>query len=198
MTPRINPRKEYESPINTFRIIAGLTHKELAVRAGVQCAIISTLANGTSSLIKEKGKGRGQLKEDAKRLCEFFRVGPEVLFPRYFCSLDRSHKFDIQPYETWSERAADNCGAQLENRDFAWVLIKKGMADATTREIRVFIAYLFNDETFAEIARKEQVSAARVADNFRRALWKIVNAAQKLGFPINAASCRMKIKQRSK
>jgi transcriptional regulator with XRE-family HTH domain len=194
MAPRIDHRKDYESPLNDYRIAAGLTHKELAAKANVQCTMISALANGTFSPIKENGSG--QLRKDAKKLCEFFKVGPEDLFPRYVCSLNRSHKFDMQPYETWSERAADNCGAQLENSDLAWVLIKKGMANATSMEIRVFIDYIFNNETFADIARKECVSTTRVIDNFKKSLRRIVGAAQKLGFAIDAERCRMTVKQR--
>jgi len=72
-------------------------------------------------------------------------------------SADSSYQFDIQPYETWSERAAGNFVDQLENRDLARLLIKIGMSDATLREKRVFVAYIFNDETFEEIAVARRV-----------------------------------------
>jgi transcriptional regulator with XRE-family HTH domain len=192
MTPRINPRKEYESPINDYRIAAGLTHKELAVRAHVLCTSITALASGISSPIK----GNGQLKKDAERLCEFFKVAPEDLFPRYLCSLNRSHKFEIQPYETWSERAADNCGEQFENRDLARLLLKKGMAGATPRERRILTRYIFNNETFADIARKERVTMTSVIANYKRSLRRMAKAALKLGSEIDAESCRMTVKQR--
>ena len=194
MAPRINPRKEYESPINEYRLALGLTHKELAAEASVSVPSICALASGRLSPIKEKGSG--QLRKDAKKLCDFFKVCPEDLFPRHVCSLNRSHTFDVQPYETWSERMADNCGDQLENRDLAWTLIKRGLADATPMEIRVFTDFLFNNETFTDIARKECVSITRVIDNFKRALRRIVDAAQKLGFKTNAKSCRMTVQQR--
>jgi transcriptional regulator with XRE-family HTH domain len=194
MAPRIDPRKEYESPINEYRVAAGLTHKELAAETNISSPTICSLANGTLSPIREKGGG--QLRKDAKKLCEFFNVGPEDLFPRYVCSLNRSYKFEIQPYETWSERAADNCGVQLENRDLAWLLIKKGMIDATPREIRVFIGYLFNNETFADIARKECVTTTRVIDNFKKSLRRITDAAQKTGLPIDTKIWWLTMKQR--
>jgi transcriptional regulator with XRE-family HTH domain len=182
MAPRINPRKEYESPINDYRIAAGLTHKELASRANVLRTSISALASGISSPIMENG----QLKKDAKRLCEFFKVAPEDLFPRYLCSLNSSYKFDIQPYETWSERAADNCGEQFEIRDLARLLIEKGMADATPREIRVLTGYIVNNETFTDIAIKERVTMTTVIANYRRSLRRMAKAALKLGSKIDA------------
>jgi len=93
--------------------------------------------------------------------------------------------FDIQPYETWSERAANNFREQLENSDLARLLIKIAMADATLREKRVLAAYLFNDETFEEIADKEGVTTTRVTQNYRKALKRIVVAAVKIGLPVS-------------
>jgi len=114
-----------------------------------------------------------------------FEVGPEELFPRYICSLNRSYQFDIQPYETWSERAAGNFVEQFENRNLARFLIKIGMTDATLREKRVLAAYIFNGETFEEIADKAGVSPARVMQNYRKALKKIKAAAVKIGLSVS-------------
>jgi len=141
MAPRINPRVEYESPINEYRVASGLTHRELSAQTNVPMTTIGALANGMLSPVKEDGSGH--LRKSAQKLCEFFEVGPEELFPRYICSLNRSYKFDLQPYETWSERAADNFAEQLESRDLARLLIKTAMADATLREKRVLAAYFF-------------------------------------------------------
>ena len=146
MAPHINPRIEYESPINEYRLALGLTHRELSAQANVPMTAIGALANGMLAPIKENGSG--QLRRPARRLCDFFEVGPEELFPRYICSLNRSYQFDIQPYETWSERAAGNFVEQFENRNLARFLIKIGMTDATLREKRVLAAYIFNGETF--------------------------------------------------
>jgi DNA-directed RNA polymerase specialized sigma24 family protein len=174
---------EYESPINEYRVASGLTHRELSAQSGVPMTTIHALANGMLSPIKENGSGH--LRNPARKLCEFFQVGPEELFPRYICSLNRSYKFDIQPYETWSERAANNFREQLENSDLARLLIKIAMADATLREKRVLAAYLFNDETFEEIADKEGVTTTRVTQNYRKALKRIVVAAVKIGLPVS-------------
>jgi len=114
-----------------------------------------------------------------------FEVGPEELFPRYICSLNRSYKFDMQPYETWSERAANNFEDQLDNRDLVRLLIKIAMADATLREKKVLAAYFFNDEIFEEIANKEGVSRERIAQNYKKALKKIKAAAVKIGLPVS-------------
>jgi len=144
---------------------------------------IGALANGMLSPIRENGSG--QLRKPAKRLCDFFEVGPEELFPRYICSLNRSYQFDIQPYETWSERAAGNFVEQLGNRDLARLLIKMGMADATFREKRVLAAYFYKGENFEEIAGKEGVTRERVAQNYKKAMKKIKAAAVKLGLPVS-------------
>jgi transcriptional regulator with XRE-family HTH domain len=194
MAPRINPWKEYESTLNEYRIAAGLTHKELAVKSNIPSPTICALANGTLAPIKENGSG--QLRKDAQKLCEFFDVSPEDLFPRYVCSFNQSYKFEIQPYETWSERAADNCGVRLENHDLAWLLIKKGMADASSREKRVFIGYLFNNKTFTDIAHKECVTTVRIIQNFKNSLRRITDAAKKIGLPIDTKSWMLTIKQR--
>lgn len=194
MAPYINHRKEHESLINEYRIALGLTHKELAAQSKVQSATICALASGMLSPIKENGSA--QLRTAAKKLCEFFEVGPEDLFPRYICSLNRTHKFDIQPYETWSERAADNCGEQFAAHDFAWFLIKTGLADATPREIRVFLAVLFYDETFSAIAHREGVTPSRISESFSKSFRRITAAAQKTGLPINTKNRGWTVRQR--
>ena len=183
MAPRINPRVEYESPINEYRVASGLTHRELSAQTNVPMTTIGALANGMLSPVKEDGSGH--LRKPAQRLCEFFEVGPEVLFPRYICSLNRSYRFDVQPYETWSERAANNFEEQLDNRALARLLIKIGTADTTLREKRVFAAYLFNGETFEEIADKEGVTRERIAQNYKKTLKKIMAAAVKIGLPVS-------------
>jgi len=183
MAPYTNPRIEYESPINEYRMALGLTHKELSAQANVPMTSIGALANGTLSPIMENGSG--QLRKPARKLCEFFEVGPEELFPRYICSLNRSYTFDIQPYETWSERAANNFAEQLENRNLARLLIKIGMTGATLREKRVLAAYFFNGEIFEEIANKEGISSARVIQNYKKALNKIKAAAVKIGLSVS-------------
>jgi transcriptional regulator with XRE-family HTH domain len=187
MAAYINHRKEYESTINEYRIALGLTHKELAAKSNIASPTICNLANGTLSPIKENGSG--QLRNSAQKLCEFFEVGPEDLFPRYICSLNRSYKFEIQPYETWSERAAENCGVQFENQDLVRFLIKTGMAEATPRELRIFAACFFKNKNFAEIARTEEISSKRVIDYFKKSLRRIAAVAQKIGLPIEHTSC---------
>jgi len=128
--------------------------------------------------------GSGQLKPAAKKLCEFFGVGPDDLFPRYVCTLDRTYKFEIQPYETWSERAAENCWAKFENHDLASYLIKVGLADATARELRIFKGHIFDSLPFTEIARKEGITGTRVAGIFAKTLSKIRAVAKKIGLPV--------------
>jgi hypothetical protein len=91
---------------------------------------------------------------------------------------------------------ANNCGEQLENRDLAWFLIKTGLADATPRELRVFIEYLFHDQTFAEIANKERVTITRVIANFQKSLRRITAAAQNTGLPVSIERRLLTVRQR--
>jgi transcriptional regulator with XRE-family HTH domain len=194
MIPRINPHKEYESLIHDYRIAAGLTHKELADQSKISASTICALANGTLAPIREDGSG--QLRTVARRLCEFFDVSPADLFPRYLCSLNRSYAFEIQPHETWSERAADNCGAQLENRDLARVLVKIGMENATPRERRVFKDCIFNNTSFTEIADKECLSLPCIVADFKKSLRRITKAAQQIGLPIDHDRWMLSVRER--
>ena len=182
MAPYIHSHKEYESPIHDYRVAAGLTLKELSAQSKVSITTIGSLANGMLAPIKEDGSG--QLRKPAKILCEFFEVGPEELFPRYICSLNRSYKHEIQPYETWSERASNNFREQIENRDLARFLIKKGMLNATLREKRVLEAYLFNGETFYNIAAKEGISQNAITQTYKKSLKRIIAVAKEYGLPV--------------
>ena len=180
---------QHENPIYEYRIAAGLTQKALAAHAGISVATVYCLENEKISPVKKNG----QLIKAAKRLCEYFEAEPQDLFalPRH-----TPYAFDILPYETWSERTADNCGEQFENRDFALFLIKNGMVDAKPKEIRIFLSVLFHNETFAAIASREGITRSRTAEIFSRAFRRIINAARKIGLPVMANTCGMTPKQR--
>jgi DNA-directed RNA polymerase specialized sigma subunit len=173
---------EYESLVNVFRVDAGLTHRELAQQANVTVSDIISLANGMKSPLK----ANGDLCISAKRICEFFGIGPEEIFPRYICALDREYKgykYDIQPYESWSDKASDNCGEQLYSRIVTSKIIKEGLSQVTAREERIFCKIFFDDEILKEVAENEKVSSARVAKLYLRVLNRIRCVAKKYDLP---------------
>ena len=169
--PYFNSKREYESPIHEFRVAAGLTCKELMKQSNVNLTSIFALANGMMSPIKENGSG--ELKESAKLLCQFFEVGPEVLFPRYICTIDRSFKHEVLPYETWSERVADGSIERLEKNRIIKRTVQTGLNILTEKERRILHSYYFNDESYRQIAIKEGVSVERIRQIVMKALRRL-------------------------
>ena len=169
--PSIDSRREYESPIHEFRVAAGLTCKELAKQSGVPMGTIYALANGMVSPMKENGSG--ELRKPAKILCKFFEVGPEVLFPRYVCSLDRSFKHDVLPYETWSERVANGEVGKREKDRIIKQVVVIGFKILTQRERRILVCIYYNDESYEDIGKKEGVSRERIRQIVIKALRRL-------------------------
>jgi RNA polymerase sigma factor, sigma-70 family len=178
--PYFNSKKEYESPIHEFRVAAGLTYKELMKQSNVDVASISALANGMMSPIKENGSG--ELRKSAKLLCQFFEVGPEILFPRYICTIDRSFKHEVLPYETWSERVADGNIERSEKDRIIKHTVQTGLNRLTEKERRILVSYYFNGETYRQIAVKEGFSVERVRQIVMKALRRIKVAVQNTVF----------------
>ena len=181
--PYVDAKREYESPIHEFRVAAGLTCKELAKQSGVAMGAIYALANGMMAPIKENIRGElsGELRKSAKLLCKFFEVGPEVLFPRYICSLDRSFKYEVQPYETWSERVANGSIDRNEDYRMAKRTVLIGLNVLTQRERRILISAFYYDESYAEIARREGVGRATISHIAIKALSRCERALRKNG-----------------
>jgi transcriptional regulator with XRE-family HTH domain len=82
---------ECDSLVHQYRVAAGLTLRELAERTGVNMSSICELASGAMSPVHERSE---TLKPSAAKLCCFFKVKPEVLFPASFGSKKYAEALD--------------------------------------------------------------------------------------------------------
>jgi transcriptional regulator with XRE-family HTH domain len=178
--PRVDSKREYESPIHEYRVAAGLTIRELAIQAGVSAEAISSLANGMRAPVTKLG----QLTKSARKLCDFFSVGPEELFPRYICSLDQSYKFEIEPYEMWSEYAAEDHADRLLRRFYARQILRASQAHLTPRQKKYLTLCVFESHTLAEAASIEGVSYTRAKQILEITLRRLRLAAAKINRPL--------------
>ncbi|MCL1888900.1 MAG: hypothetical protein FWF99_00145 [Desulfovibrionaceae bacterium] len=172
LVPHMHMNREYESPLHEFRVSAELFCKKLAEKTGVSVATIGQLANGMVSPIHGK---TWQLTESAKKLCDFFNVGPEELFPRYYCKINQAPpekvKVDVLPYDTWSEKVAS--GDFVLKYIYARSILNMGMEHLSAREKRVIKGMFFENETLQDIAIEFHVSCARILQIKEKAIKKL-------------------------
>lgn len=168
--PYFDSRREYESLVHLYRVDMGLSYRELSLLANVPTADIAALANGMKSPLLEKGG----LCLSALKLCNFFGIEAEDLFPRYSCSLDNAFQFENVPYETYSERISNSTLSQMEDKEYLLKLFVL-LLDKYPSEIRgveVLIHWCLG-ETYDEIAKREGVSRERIRNIYIRILRRL-------------------------
>ncbi len=176
MLPYYRKDREYESPLNEYRVSAGLTHKELAMLAKVSVGTLTTFANGTiSPLYEKKGKEQNSVKVSAERVALALNVSLEDLFPRYFCEMVRAQLVECQYFGMFMS-AQSSCGLMaFEDRELVGVL----MESLTPRERDVIECLFLKDLSPAEIARKFHVTVFRIRAIQARAMEKIARAVKR-------------------
>ncbi len=169
MQPCFRTNREYESPLHEYRVAQGLTIAELTRKAGIKQQYISGLANGTiSPLLRD-----GTVRPCAAKLCKFFNVDLEDLFPRYICSLNMSYKFDAVNYETYSERIADSSYKDYENHECIQSLLQNSKLDKQQKTM--LHMYFFMGMSLREIGK----SLHRCQENIRKILFKALKKIRK-------------------
>ena len=167
MQPCFRTDKEYESPLHEYRVAQGLTIAELTRKTGVTQQYISGLANGMISPLLQDGR----VRPCAAKLCEFFNVDMEDLFPRYICSLNRAYKFDVTDYETYSERIADSSYDNFENIEYVHSLLQN--TPLSTQQIIMLHMYFYKEMTLREISEKLDICLYKIRSRLVMTLKKI-------------------------
>lgn len=171
--PTYRTDREYESPLHEYRVAMGLTVRELSTYSGVNQSAICALANGSLSPLSERKTGI--LKQSARKLCDFFKVTPGDLFPRYICELDRKKTVIFAKFE-------DNFISDLYDNSDPYVnLVKSERRTALIRSInslqimeRKFTCmYFFLGYSYREIATYYNVSVERVRQRIEKSLRKL-------------------------
>lgn len=184
MPPHIHDKSEHEKEanLNDFRLSKGLTIREVCSESGVSMDCYVALNNGTKSPVVERGPNRGQLKETAKRLVEFFNADLEDLFPRYYCRIAENGLVPEQ-YDMFCSRLEQIDDVERRHD------VRKALNVLTTRE-RMVIRYRFAEsETYRDIGRKIGVNAQRVSQIETKALQKLRRFYRKTrGYVCNARS----------
>ncbi|MBQ3060226.1 MAG: hypothetical protein IJD16_07955 [Desulfovibrio sp.] len=166
--PYYDKYREYESPIHIYRIANYLTSKELSEKTGVNIRQIYSLANGSEQPVYEKD---GSLKSAAKKLCDFFKVGPAELFPRYICKINRAEKFDIDTYITFSETVArDPCEILIQKEYISKII---SSANLTKKEFLILYEIIRCNNTLRAIGKNLKTTPSNVGQIFSRAIRKI-------------------------
>ena len=175
--PYFDSTREYESFVHLYRVDMGLTHRKLSILSGVPMTDISALANGMKAPLLEDG----ELCLSAQKLCIFFGVEAEKLFPRYFCSLNNKFKFENTPYETYSERISNSALSQIEDKEYI-INIFKILIDrypCESRGVKILIRWCIG-ETYNDIAKIEGVSTERIRQMISRTLKRLQNISYKI------------------
>jgi len=170
MQPRYWQHKEYESPLNAYRVAAGLTHKELAEKAGVHRGITSYFASGTESPLYVNPRNReSAIKPAAQKIADALNVSFEDLFPRYFCKLNLEQGFlECQLQNLIMMRPIDGF-EMIERRD----LLEKLMSSLTPREKKAIKSIFWEGETLEEAGEKLGVTKARMGNIMNEAISKM-------------------------
>lgn len=167
--PHYDQRREYESPLNEYRVAMGLTHNELSNLSGVPKTTICGLASGMLSPIHEGGKHKGQPKQAAKKLALALDVSFEDLFPRYFCRIDPQHNFtDEQIQDLVGARPIDGI-AHFEDMEY----VQRILSHLTPRQEYVTIRRIFEECSLSEIAKDLFVGIERIRQIEAKAIRKL-------------------------
>lgn len=75
--------KEYEANINKYRMDNYLTWNELSQRLDISIGSLFRLSNGSVSPLTQGNN----ITKSARKICQFFNVDFEDMFPRYFCKI---------------------------------------------------------------------------------------------------------------
>lgn len=171
--PTYRTNREYESPLHEYRVAMGLTIRELSTYSGVTQTAISSLANGSTSPLCEKKKGT--LKQSARILCDFFKVSPGELFPRYICELDRKKSMLLAKYE-------DNIISNISEGSDPYMYCEKlekrktllrSLKSLAPMEREFLSKYFFYGYTYMEIAAHYNVCPERVRQRIAKSLKKL-------------------------
>lgn len=194
MRARTNETREYESPIHSFRVDNGLTLAELCKKTGLSQSTICGFANGMLSPIEAKSF---KLKASAQRLCDFFKVSPDALFPRYICSIDRggdAYAAYIDGYDTLEKRFATDQNDILDKKILLYKLIE--LSGMSKRQHDMVTKYYMEEYTMKDIAidydlshegvrqtiivglRKLRSGPARLENRRRRQKGRMVNPSR--------------------
>lgn len=166
MPPHDNSSREKEAALNEFRLSMGLTIREVCEQTGLHQGRYANLNNGTVPPIVEGGPRQGQPKADAVKLAEFFGVGLDDLFPRYWCKF---HELQLVPEQYDMLVASSEDLEQVESAE----LVKKALPSLKPREEQVLIARFFEDKTFDETAERFNASRERIRQIEAKALRKL-------------------------
>ena len=168
-SPRLLKNKEQESLVGEIRVEKGWTLRRLALLSGVTTNQITDLQNGILSPVSKNGLTRA-----AKKLCDVLGYPPEIVFPRYFCDMNRAQLLDTQILDITVGSYAfpavqDKYKAELS-------LIEK-----SPEECSLIIRHYLNGETLLKIATELGISRQRVQQKLNKQVEKL---QKKLGIGI--------------
>lgn len=173
--PYYRKDREYESPLNEYRVSAGLTYKELAKLANVNETTLGKFANGTLSPLDERGESQNSVKVSAKKVALALKVSLEDLFPRYFCEMARAQLVECQYFGMFMS-AQHSCGLMaFENRELVGAL----MENLTQREREVIECRFLKDFSVLEAAQKFHAKRARIRSIEAKAMEKMARTVKR-------------------
>ncbi len=142
---------------------------QLSRETGISYSVLTNLAYGITSPIYLSGKRKGIVKDIAQKICDYFFLDVADVFPRYLCNLQArafSEASEILPYETYSEKVADE--NIFENRHECKLILKKVKNFTSRRNYEIFVKYTMYNASFEDLAYEYKISRNRCVQIFSK------------------------------
>ena len=143
-----NESIEKEANLNKYRLDAGLTIQEVCDACNVPYHVFCNLNSGNLPPLYEINNRKNEIRESVKRLCAFFCVEFEDMFPRYSCKININN--DLLSGQIKWICPDKGHGVELFNKAENKKDVKKALRTLTKKQNKVICYRIFQGFTLKE------------------------------------------------